>query len=145
MALPQISRRIRAVGGHGASKEGSWEHRHVLSVTQQERSRLLCPLRLRLFPYHRPTPPCSRHPAPTLPQTGCFLPRIHLPAVPGPGLASGTRCSAVLGSFRGGSRGRGAGTAAPLCASLPDPRCCTVLTPSRPSPLGQVLAEPFAR
>lgn len=141
MALPQISRHLRAVGGHEASKEGGWEHRHVLSVTQQERSRLLCPLRLSLFPYHGPTPPCSRHPAPTLSQTGCFLPRIHLAAVPDTALASG---SAVLGGFRVGSRGRGAGAAAPLCTSLPDPRCSTVLTPSHSSPLGQILAEPFA-
>lgn len=77
-------------------------------------SALLCPLRLCLFPYHRPAPPCSPHPAPSLSQTGCFLPGIHLPAAPG--RAGGcTRCSGGRGSFRGGSRGRGAGTAAPLC------------------------------
>lgn len=86
MALPQISRHIRAVGGHGASKEGSWEHRHVLSVTQQERSRLLCPLRLRLFPYHRPTPPCSRAtPHPLCPKPAVFCLGFTCLQCPAPG------------------------------------------------------------
>lgn len=63
--------------GYGASREGSWEHRHVLSVTEPP----ALPFEIVLLPYHRQTPPCSLHPAPTLSQTGSLLPRIPLPAV----------------------------------------------------------------
>lgn len=121
MALPQISRHIRAVGGYGASKERSWERSHVVPVTQQERSRLLCPLRLRLFPlrlllfpYHLPTSPCSLHPAPTLSQTGCFLPRIHLPA-------AGIRHKVLSypGKFLGADPAGEERELHPLCAPFP--------------------------
>lgn len=128
MALSQISRHIGAVGGDmepARKGAGSTELPALLFEIA-------------------PVPFSPPHPAPSLSQTGCFLPRIHLPAVPGTGLAAGTWCSAVPGSFWGGSLERGAGTAAPLCLSLPDPRCRSVLSPSRPSPLAQVLAEPFA-
>lgn len=81
--IPRISRHTGAVWG---DTEPAGKGAGSTDTCSQSRSRsgaacsaLLCPLRLCLFPYHRPAPPRSPLPAPSLSQTGCFLPGIHLP------------------------------------------------------------------